>query len=155
MRIDLPYQLSDNDSFQRLIALLTNASYADVAIVGRRPGSTIYYFYIGGSQGNAQSIYLYDQYLSHNDVFSNIGLPTILSYYVVAPEGNDDDGDSARTLYIDGSAPDPIVPPQPSADFNYVIEVVANLNPAAALSANAPFWLFSILFCLVIQLLIQ
>jgi len=152
MRVNTPYQLSDIEIFRRQVASLTNASFGDVLVIGTTPGSTIYYFTIGGPQGNQKSIYLYDQYLSRSDGFSTVGMPAILSYQIIASE--DKDSDIGLTLYVDQRDPSPIVQPQPPASANFVKEVYSDLNTATALSSPL-FLLSAILFCLVIQLLIQ
>jgi len=142
MKLDQVFQTARDDDFARSIAQLTQLSVADVQIIAKQPGSTVYYFYLTDSSvnksnpqqsANAQMILLYNWYISDNPILQQTGLPPIISFQIVAFDAQTEEP-TVLLLGTDSTEVEAIVPSQPSVatDQPFIVR-----NSATSLDTTA------------------
>jgi len=121
--LDISYGVSRSEDFSRSLAYILNISSDQVNVLARRPGSTVYYFYIDitGSKTNAQStdvsgdelmVLLFNLYNTASPRISESRLPTILAFNIVAKDPSSDN--QGVTLFQQQQSPaEPLVPQLP------------------------------------------
>jgi len=157
MKLDQVFQTARDDDFTRSIAQLAQLTVADVQIISKQPGSTVYYFYLTETlvnksnpdqSANAQMIRLYNWYISDNPIPQQYGLPPIISFQLVAFDGQSEEP-ILLLLGTDSTEVEPIVPSQPSVatDQRFIVR-----NTAASSKHTTTSLLLILLALLVILL---